>query len=83
MKRGENMLANIIGVLVISVIFYYVGRVLYKKINPDSDCGSCSTCDQNCPFSGGSYNLDLELDEKDNTQKDNKDYQDTKNEDNK
>ena len=57
------MLANILGIIVIAVIFYYVSRTVYKKINPDSDCGSCSTCDQSCPFSGGNYNL--ELDEKD------------------
>ena len=76
------MLANIIGVLVISVIFYYVGKILYKKINPDSDCGSCGTCDRSCPFSGGNYNL--ELDEKNNTKKDNnKDSTDTKNEEDK
>jgi len=45
------MLGNIIGIIVIVIIFYYVSRTIYKKINPDSDCESCSTCDQNCPFS--------------------------------
>ena len=56
------MLANIIGIIVIAIIFYYVLRTVYKKINPDSDCGSCTTCDQNCPFSGSDY--DLKIDDK-------------------
>jgi len=54
------MLANIIGIIVIALIFYYVSRVVYKKINPDSDCGSCSTCDKNCPFSASDYKLNIE-----------------------
>ncbi|MGM0437647.1 MAG: FeoB-associated Cys-rich membrane protein [Bacillota bacterium] len=54
------MLANIIGIIVIVIIFYYVSRVVYKKINPDSDCGSCTTCDQNCPFSGSDYELNID-----------------------
>lgn len=66
------MLANIIGIIVIVIIFYYVSRVIYKKINPDSDCGSCTTCDQNCPFSGSNYELTIDdKDDKDDKNPDN------------
>ena len=57
------MIANLLGALFIAIIIYYVGRVLYKKLNADSDCGSCSSCDQSCPFAGGNYDIDVDLEE--------------------
>lgn len=56
------MTANLIGGLIIAAILYYVARVIYKKLNPNSNCGSCSTCDQSCPFANDNFDIEVETD---------------------